>query len=488
MNHLEYIIEPPYPDAPIRYFQDLTRIPRASGNEQAVSDWLLQFAADHNLEAKRDELLNVLIVKEGQGSGQGKEPVILQGHQDMVCEKNDDTDFDFSKDPLDIYMDGDLLKARGTTLGGDDGVAVAYMLSILASEDLNHPPLECLFTTQEETGMGGAEVVKPEWLEGCRMINLDCGPENVFVVSSAGGARMELLLKNEQSSVDTGHLVSLRVEGLIGGHSGECIDLERGNALKIMGRLLERLAQKNEVSLVSLEGGDKDNAIPRECTAKFVVSNGEQALFGLQELMEELSSEYQTTDPSLKFDSSTKPIEEPISAFSTSFSKEVIELLFALPDGPARHYVGENNMVASSNNIASIRVENDSVHIITSVRAAVESMLDEIIGRIQVISEKFGAEVNVYSCYPGWAYDPDSSLRKSAEEVYEALFGLKPQVEMVHAGLECGIFKDKIPDLDIIATGPKTIDIHTPEEALDIPSFDREFIFIKGLLEALSEA
>lgn len=484
---MNFIIEPAYPDAPIRYFQELTTIPRASAKEEKVSSWLLQFASEHGLDAKRDDLYNVLICKNGQGAGVGQPPVILQGHQDMVCEKNEETAFDFDNDPLDLYMDGDLLRARGTTLGGDNGVAVAYMMAILASKDLEHPPLECLFTTQEETGMEGAEAVNPDWLKGRTMINLDCGPENVFVVSSAGGARMKLTLEDSLVKISSGDLVTVRVEGLLGGHSGECIGLERGNALKIMSRLLNRLDSKGTFSLVSIKGGDKDNAIPRECTASFVVNNGAEIAQQIENRIAEIVDEYKMTEPSLSMTVSAKAVDAETTVFSSVFSQETIELLFLLPNGPARRYVEQENMVASSNNIASIHTEAGVVYIITSVRAAVDSMLDEIIARIDETGEKYGAKVSIYSRYPGWAYDPDSKLRKKAEEVYELLFGLPAQIEMVHAGLECGLFKGKIPDLDIIATGPKTIDIHTPEEALDIPSFEREFIFIKALLETLCE-
>lgn len=486
MENLKYIIEPSYPDAPIRYFQELTQIPRASGKEEKVSEWLLDFASAHGFEAKRDDLYNVVIYKEGQGAGVGMEPVIMQGHQDMVCEKNDETTFDFDTEPLNIYMDGDLMKAKGTTLGGDDGVAVAYMLSVLASKELNHPPLECLFTTQEETGMGGAEAVNPAWFKGRRMVNLDCGPENVFVVSSAGGARMELVISEEKGALSAGDCVTLRVEGLLGGHSGECIGLERGNALKILGRLLYAISKEEEVQILSIEGGDKDNAIPRECTAKIVVHNGNQVVNDLQTLISEILEEYKPVEPSISIIASVEMIAKEEKVFSKSMSKNMVEMLFLLPNGPSRRYV-EQDMVASSNNVASIHTTENAIKLITSVRAAEDSMMDEVIERIRLTGERSGATVELYSRYPGWAYDPDSKLRQKAEEVYELIFGMKPEIEMVHAGLECGLFKGKIPDLDIIATGPKTISIHTPEEALDIPSFEREFIFVKALLESFCE-
>lgn len=454
------------------YFEELCKIPHGSGDTKRISDYCVEFAKSHGFSYYQDELNNVVIRKPATKGFETRPTVILQGHLDMVCEKDADIDFDFTSDSLNLLIDGDFVTANGTTLGGDDGIAVAMALAILDSEDISHPSLEALFTTDEETGMYGAEGLDETLLKGKILINADSEDEGVLTVGCAGGARAGVKLPVE--FLEEKQTKNIVISGLIGGHSGVEIHKNRHNANILMGKFLNEIPQFN---LAKISGGAKDNVIPNRC---------ECAVFtdcDLNELAEKFVKEnYNENDKNLEITITDGAV---LQVLSEEKSKEIACLLCALPNGVQKMSEAIPNLVQTSLNLGVVKIENSNFVCTFSVRSSVNQEKYELLKTLQNIAEKFNASYSDSGHYPAWEYKENSKLRDIMVSVYEKLYGEKPVVDVIHAGLECGLFCDKFSDLDVVSFGPQMYDIHTSRERLSISSVERTYKYLCEILKAI---
>ena len=471
-----------------KYFKEMNQIPRGSGNEKAISDWLVNFAKELKLEVIQDKALNVIIKKPGT-KGYEKAPIIiLQGHMDMVCEKNIGTVHDFEKDPIEFIVEGDFLKANGTTLGADDGIAVAFGLTVLASKDIPHPPIELLVTTEEETGMGGAQAIDPKNLDGRMLINIDSEEEGKLLVSCAGGVREKIKLPITWEEADKSFINSaVTLRGLNGGHSGMEIDKGRGNANKIMGRFLMDLRSVIDFKINHLSGGAKNNAIPREADAILIFRENDKALV-LEKVTQWnsiIKDELIGVDPDVEL-----AIEildtKVIKAFSDDTTTKALQILFLIPNGVQNMSMAIKGLVQSSTNIGVLTTTEDDVVFDSAVRSSVKTLKKAICDETIVLAEMVGATIEFQSDYPEWQYNPDSEIRKVLESVYNDTFGKKPEIAAIHAGLECGLISEKFDgNIDQISFGPNVYDVHTPKEHLSISSTDRMWSYLVAILKEI---
>jgi dipeptidase D len=470
------------PKAFYRFFEQISDIPRGSYNEEGIADFLCAFAQARGLSYKRDAVHNVIIDKPAHADAAGKPGVLLQGHSDMVCEKNAATVHDFEKDPIKLVLDGDVLRASGTTLGADNGVAVALMLAVLDDKALVHPKVQCLFTSQEEVGLIGAHELDPAWIDSDTktMVNLDSGPEDTAIVSCAGGMRIDVE-KRFAPTAAAGTALKLSVTGLMGGHSGTSINRHRANANKLMGRILNALPS---FCLASIDGGSKENAIPRECFA-VVTTDDKTALTDAANLMAEvIRAELSPADEGFAF--SIEPAAGVEVHMSAQDTRAIVSLLMIAPNGVLSMSHGMEGLVETSVNLGVVKTEGNAVTLTFAPRSSVESKQDETEARIRLLGEAFSCNVRSYNRYPGWRYNPDSAARTLLQEVYRDLFGGEIKVEAIHAGLECGILLSKAPHLDVIATGAETHDVHTPDEWLLLPSVERVWKLLTAFLGRLA--
>ena len=463
------------------YFKQISDIPRASRNEKAVSDYIVEFAKQHHYEYKQDEVYNVIVYKPASVGYEDAAPVILQAHTDMVCEKNKDIEHDFEKDPLDLYVEDGWLKARGTTLGADDGQGVAYMLAILDDDTLKHPALECAFTVMEEIGLLGAKALKAEDFSGKRYINLDSGGEVATTVSSAGGARA-LMKRDLHFNENHDPAYRLEVRGLEGGHSGACAHLERGNAIIIASRIMEKLChQYNDISLNNINGGMKFNAIPRECDVTFTSKEDPEHLKEIADkIISEIKEELQYSDDG--FFCHFVSCENIDKAISPKDTKEIFDFLYVIPNGFMHRSMAIEGLTVASLNAGVALIENDQLCISELIRSAASSHGDQMIRQLEILCDRFGFVFDLSNRYYGWNYDKNSPLRKIYREVLNEK-GLELKENASHGGLECGVFKGMIPDLDIITLGPIAQGAHTPEEKMNLASFDRAYQYLVDILE-----
>ena len=461
------------PKQVFHFFEELCAIPHGSGNTKGVSDYCVKFARERGLFAVQDDVNNVIITKPGTAGYENAEPVILQGHLDMVCEKEAGCEIDFAADGLQLYVDGDFLKARGTTLGGDDGIAVAYALALLDSKDLAHPPLEVVLTVDEETGMEGANALDTSLLKGKKLLNIDSDEEGIFLAGCAGGLRADCGIPVHRSQ-RAGDLYELRIHGLLGGHSGGEIHKERANAIALSGRILKALAEETGAGLQALQGGLMDNAIPREVTAALVVEKSQGQV--LQETVEKwetiLKKEYRAADPGLQL-SLEKSGSGACLALDAGSLVKVLFFLRHMPWGVQHMSVEIPGLVETSLNPGIMKLEEDRFQVSFSVRSSVTSRKYEVTDRLTFLTEFLGGEVSLHGDYPAWEYQEKSAMRKLMADCYRDLFGKEPKIQAIHAGLECGILSGKIKDLDCISFGPDNFDIHTPKERLSISSTER---------------
>lgn len=472
-----------YPQRVFHYFEQIAAIPHGSRNTKAISDYLVAFAKEHNLVWYQDESNNVVIIKEATAGYESVEPIIIQGHMDMVCEKESGVDIDFEKDGLKLYVDGDFLKAEGTTLGGDDGIAIAYALALLESSEIEHPRLEVIITVDEEIGMLGATAIDLSMITGHRMLNIDSDVEGHFLTGCAGGMSVHAVLPVQRIR-QTGCMLSITVCGLSGGHSGSEIDKEHGNANILMGRLLYHLFEKTPFGIVALAGGLKDNAIPRECSMKIMVPDANVNLVKqtVDELDSVLKKEFVVSDAGvcIRLEDMGQAEESIIDYNSIS---RIILYLRSIPNGVQNMSQVMHGLVETSLNLGIMELKEDGLYTITSIRSSVSSRKSDLLERVVSIVELLGGEAKVEGDYPAWEYKQDSQLRPQIVSVYEQLYGEKPVFETIHAGLECGILSEKIPDLDCVSFGPNNYDIHTPKERLSISSTGRVWDFIVAFLK-----
>lgn len=467
------------------FFEKISDIPRGSGNEKAISDYLLKFGKELGLETIQDEALNIIIKKPASKGYEDAPTVIIQGHMDMVCEKNNGTDHDFEKDPLKLRIVDDYIYATDTTLGADNGIAVAYGMALLADNNIPHPALEILITTDEETGMSGAMAICKDNLDGKLLINLDNEEEGELLVSCAGGVRTNSAVKIEWQDKTNKNDVAINISGLKGGHSGMDIIKERGNSNKILGRILKALSEEVEFNIVKINGGSKNNAIPREAEAIISVdaSNVNKVTTIVNDLTAVFTNELKSQDPELKISVNKSTVNET-KEFNKATTEKVINLLYLYPNGVNTRSTEIDGLVESSTNLGVLSTGEDYVEFDSAVRSSVPSLKKEIELRIKTITEILGAEFSSKSDYPGWEYDPNSKMREICQKVYKDMTGKEAKIVAIHAGVECGLFNEKLGNLDMISFGPNLYDVHTPQEHMSITSVKNTWDY---LLKVLAE-
>ncbi|MDN4524397.1 aminoacyl-histidine dipeptidase [Fictibacillus fluitans] len=468
------------------YFAELSSIPRGSGNEKEVSGYLLRFAEKRKLAVIQDEALNIIIKKEATAGYEHVPAIILQGHMDMVCEKNKGTAHDFDKDPLQLQIKEDMLFASGTTLGADNGIAVAYALALLDANDLPHPALEVVITTEEETTMKGALEVSPDHFSGEVFINLDSEEEGKLLVSSAGGitASQNLPIQWEPLTGDTSAFL-IQITGLYGGHSGMSIHKGRGNANKLLGRLLNGLSEAFDFRLSLLSGGLKSNAIPREAEAVIHVPEAHASRVPeLADIWESIFKEELRTSDSRVSVTAEKVNLLHEQVYSAETTGSVINSIMLIPNGVQSMSQEIEGLTESSTNLGVISSSASAITFVSEIRSSVKSLKEQILKQNERIARMTGSSFTTQADYPEWPYRKDSKVQKLFEEVYENHYGKRPEIVAIHAGLECGIFTEKLPHIDAISLGPDMFDVHTPEEHLSIPSTIRTWEY---LLSALRE-
>ncbi|MBP6978884.1 MAG: aminoacyl-histidine dipeptidase [Bacteroidales bacterium] len=466
------------------YFDEICQVPRPSKKEEKIREYLLSFGRKHKLETLRDDAGNVLIRKPASPGNENLRTVILQSHMDMVCEKNSDSPHDFLLDPIRPYIDGEWIKAKGTTLGADDGIGMATQLAILASDSIPHGPLECLFTVDEETGLTGAFGMKPGFMNGSLLINLDSEDEGEIFIGCAGGmdtvARFAFKVKKV-----SGNLVAFRVKagGLKGGHSGDDIHKGLGNSIKILTRLLWQADRKNGIRIAAIEGGNLRNAIPREATAIIVVPAKKQQEFVdlAASYKQDVKYELGITEPDLYL--TVEETELPEKVMGGKLQRKLLNALYGCPHGVIAMSQRMPGMVETSTNLASVkRTEEGYLEVCTSQRSDTTSSKHDIARMVESVFRLAGAKVTHSDGYPGWSPNPDSAILKISVKAYEDLFSKVPVVRSIHAGLECGLFLEKYPGLDMISIGPTLRGVHSPDERLEIASVIKFWDFLLEIL------
>ena len=470
------------PKAFMGYFEKISTIPHGSGNTKQISDYLVSFAQEHNLRYVQDKLNNVIIFGDGTCGYEDREPIIIQGHMDMVCEKDPDCPIHMETEGLDITHDGEYIFAKGTTLGGDDGAAVAYALALLADPTIPHPPLEVVITVDEETGMDGAEAIDLSGLKGRTMLNLDSETEGVFFVSCAGGGKSEITLPVTRRAV-YGPCVKLTVEGLQGGHSGAEIDKNRANANKVMGEFLSRVQKLMPVCITKLAGGAKDNAIPRSCEVTLVALGMYIERFNdiAAQLQKEIREQFDEPNAIVRGDDVDALGG---NALTTECSAKVIALLNAAPNGILAWSPDIDGLVQTSLNLGVVKLDEE-LRMCWAIRSSVNAERDALSEKLRELAAFHDAAYSISGIYPAWEYKKASPLRDTLVKVYKDMYQKDPQVVAVHAGLECGHLSQKLPGLDCVSFGPNMKDIHTSRERMEIASVKRTWDFILEVLKAL---
>lgn len=475
------------PASVFQYFEEICGIPHGSSNTKAISDYCVHFAKEHGLKYIQDDLNNIIIFKAGTSGYEQSSPVMIQGHLDMVCEKDADSTIDFTKDGLTLQLQDGIISAKGTTLGGDDGIAVAYALAILASDDIPHPPLEVVFTVDEEIGMLGAAAIDCSPLKARTMLNLDSEEEGYLLVSCAGGinATGHLPIEAEET---TGIKATLKVTGLLGGHSGVEIDKGRANACQLLGRTLYELGKSFSFQLMTVNGGLKDNAIPREANAELLLNcstNIEKISAAIDTIKNTYANEYQLTDPSIQLIFSAETVTQKSEAMTSDTTRKVITALVNLPGGIQRMSYDIKGLVQTSLNLGILSTSGQEVFFSFAVRSSVETEKNDLVNRIRCLLETLGGTVSCTGNYPAWEYRQDSPLRDLMIRIFEEQYGKKPVVQALHAGVECGLFSGKLPGLDCVSFGPDMKDIHTPKESMDVESVKRTWNYTLEILRQL---
>ncbi|MCT4634171.1 MAG: aminoacyl-histidine dipeptidase [Firmicutes bacterium] len=476
------------PTKVFKYFKEISDIPRGSGNEKAVSDYLVKFAQDRGLEVVQDKALNVVIKKPATAGYENGPTVILQGHMDMVCEKNNDKLHDFEKDPIELIVDDGYIRANDTTLGADNGIAVAYALAVLDSDDIEHPNLEILVTTEEETGMGGVINLEAENLSGTIIINMDSEEEGIFTASCAGGIRNRINIPLEFTDLGEDFMgVKVFISGLKGGHSGMDINKERGNANKIMGRVLNILDKKFDYYLGDINGGSKMNAIPRESEALLFIKSEDQERFLMEitEIDSMLAKELEFSDTVFI---KAERVETNLQAMTKKTTKMIVKTLLLIPNGIKTMSMAVKDLVQSSTNLGVIKREKNKICLESAIRSSVKSLKYAVVDELTGICEIFGYTYENSSDYPQWEFAKESYIRDLCVSTYEEITGKKAEIFAIHAGLECGFLGEKLSangHIDMISMGPNMHDVHTPQERLEIESTRKTYEFLLELLKRI---
>ena len=483
-------IEKLYPEKVFHYFSEISKIPRASKKEKEISDWLVKFAKERKLKVIQDEHYNVIIKKKATEGYEDFSPLILQGHMDMVWEKNKDTEFDFSTQGIELVIDGDFLKANGTTLGADNGIAIAYALAILDSDDIKHPALEVVITTDEEDGMSGVVNLDFDEFDGKTLINLDTEEYGEVYVSSAGGTRTETKFIFETKKIGNGYTpISIEVKGLSGGHSGAEIHKNLGNSIKILSEVLYHLSKRYEMSLIHIDGGGKVNAIPREAVAEIAVKLDGDSIDELKKLaglaFENILKDFKVSDKSPIL--AIEKIEEKNLGISLGDTLNIINFLHEVPNGVLEMSKHIEGLVETSINIGFISTEivdgNVKIRIKSLARSMANDPLNKLVEEVTDLTRKHDANIKIAASNPSWEYKEDSKIRELIEKSFKEITGNKPVIKAIHAGLECGVFTQNIKDADVVSIGPNIYGAHTPEERMDIKSVGETWEWLLKILE-----
>lgn len=464
-------------EKPLRFFEEFSRIPRGSGNCAAIADYLVNFAKERNLYYTRDEFNNVVIRKPATPGYENRPTVVFQGHTDIVAEKTPESVKDLEKEGLDLYIDGDFLRAKDTTLGGDDGVAIAYALAVLDGSETEHPEFEALFTSDEEIGLIGAGALKKDDLKGRLLINIDSDAEGIFTVGCAGGVRSDISLPVQYESAKSAKAYRVRLHGFKGGHSGVEIDKGRANAIKTFAEILNCIF---DINIASVKAGNADNAIPRECEA-VICAKKDSFVDELWHCFEARKNILRDIEPDITLEVSE--VAAPTEYLDTDSTEDLISILVQLPSGVVAMSKALPGLVETSLNLGILRLGKENADISFSVRSAVGEEKRKLCERLCEIAEKFNASYGERGEYPAWEYREKSHLRDVMVKVYRELYSKEAEVITIHAGLECGIFSNIFPDIDCVSIGPDNFDIHTTEERLSLSSFERVWDFLRAVLK-----
>lgn len=471
------------PERVFYHFEEISKIPRESYNEKAISDYLVEFGKKLNLETYQDKYYNVILRRKASEGYEDAPGIIIQGHMDMVCEKENDSNHDFKKDPIDLVVDGNRLKANKTTLGGDNGIAIAMGMAILEDESIKCGTIELLATTSEEIDLNGALSLEPNILKGKMLINIDSEDEGVITVGSAGGVEIDILLPIERETLSDVNLYTLSLEKLQGGHSGVEINQKRGNSNKILVEVLHNLKALTDYSLVEVFGGSKDNAIPR--SGKVILASSKDIKDIISKVADEVKAKYLSFEPEMVFALEATTTKE-VSVLSSKSLDSYIKTIEELPTGVNTWMKEYPEIVESSDNLAIVKTLDENINIIISLRSSDPEVLKELREKISNILKENNALFEFSAGYPEWKFRAESKLRDKALEVYKKLYNEDMKVEVIHAGLECGAISQNYPDIDFISVGPNLRDVHTPSEYLEIDSTERVYNYVVELINSLN--
>lgn len=471
------------PSCVFHYFEEICQVPRPSKKEEKIRAFLVNFAKQHGLEYKEDEAGNILIKKAATPGMENRKTVILQSHMDMVCEKNNEMEHNFETDPIQTYVDGEWLRAKGTTLGADNGIGVATELAVLAADDLQHGPIECLFTVDEETGLTGAFALKEGFMEGEILVNLDSEDEGELFIGCAGGAGTKAEFPCPMVQAPEGYFFfRVAVKGLTGGHSGDDINKGRANANKLLNRYLMQLMQRYDLRLCMIDGGNLHNAIPREASALCAVpmAEKESVRVDLNIFLAEVENEYAVTEPNLTMELESESAQPEV--MEPEAMKRFLHAIYAVHNGVYAMSQDMEGLVETSSNLASIKQREGKLLVVTSQRSSILSSRKDMSQMVRSAFELGGAVTETGDGYPGWKPNPSSEILKVAVESYERLFGVEPKIKAIHAGLECGLFLEKYPSLDMVSFGPTLRGVHSPDERMLIPTVEKFWLHLLDVL------
>ncbi len=468
------------PERVFHYFEEICGIPHPSYHEEKISAYLVEFAKAHNLEYYTDDLYNVIMIKEASEGMENAAPIMIQGHMDMVAEQDPDCTKDMLNEGLDLEIVDGFVTAKGTTLGGDDGIAVAMALAILEDDTLKHPRLEVVITVSEEVGMEGAAGIDVSMCKARKLLNLDSEEEGHFLAGCAGGCRMEVRYPFKKESVK-GALVSVEVNDCTGGHSGAEIIKGRANATHIANRLLAAAVEVSEVNLVDFVGGTKDNAIPRATSAKVITTP--EAVKVMESEASAIMNEYAITDPEMKITIKNEG-NVVVDGVNANDTKRMIELLLSMPDGIQTMSHDIEGLVETSLNLGILKLNDEDLMFASALRSSVDSAKVALMRKVSMVAKAYGCHVSTHGQYPAWEYLRVSDFRDELVAIYKEVTGQEPVVETIHAGVECGLLASKLPGLDAVSIGPEMYDIHTPKERLSIASTERMYDFVRRVIEA----
>jgi len=474
------------PEKVFLFFEEISAIPRGSKKEEKISEYLLNFGKSRGLDTIQDEALNIIIKKDATPGYETIPAIIIQGHMDMVWEKNLDTEFDFENEGLKLLIDGDFIKAKGTTLGADNGIAVAFALTILDSNDIPHPKLEVLLTSDEETGMSGAMALDGSLLEGKYLFNIDTEEEGEIYVSCSGGNRTTFTIPVTYTDTILDSFYNISIRGLFGGHSGMEIQLQRGNSNKIMGRILKAISDKLTINLIKINGGSKTNAIPRE--GDILISVAKKDIKTLHKIIDNVTKnileELRVSDAGIKITMTELNGTKPSKVMDIDTTNRVINTLFLYPNGVQRMSLDIEGLVETSLNLGVITTEDTGVILQSAIRSSVDAAKALLTKEVETLAVITGAKFEQGASYPAWKFNPNSKLQNMALEIHKKSTGKKAGIKAIHAGLECGLLSEKLPNCDMISFGPNMFDVHTPEEKLSISSVENVWNYLLDLLKS----